>query len=156
MFPSVETLSIVPRLFEDLRIQSRRLQILDAEARDEMLRRHSLFIPNQVAEECIARRYLSVSKVLFDDLTGFEFVHFTGKMFEFKAAGNPERDELSRAKSLLNASIAEGSSHFLENEDVWRLREIVGLKGLEMNGLMKLNGFTLEGLERSGWAIRMY
>ena len=56
-----------------------------------------------------------------------------------------------RAKFLLTCIYnARGFTLSQGGKDVRSLREIVSLERIEMNGLMTLNGFTLERLERSG------
>jgi hypothetical protein len=156
MFPKVGTISIVPRLFEDLRDETRRQSLITAEGRYAIFRQQSVLVPIQVAEECIARQYVTVGKILFVQATGFHFGHFTGSNFQYEPTGNRVRDEYARAKSLLDASIKEKSSHFLERREVETLRRKGGLETLEMDGLMRLSGFTTEGLEHAGWSIRMH
>jgi hypothetical protein len=129
---------------------------MTAEGRYTRLRQQSVLVPNQVAEECIARHYVTVGTILLERVTGFRFVHFSGSGFQFQVTGNPRIDEPARARSLLDASLKEKSSCFLERRDVEKLRKEGGLEGLEMDGLMRLNGFTAEGLERAGWSIRMH
>jgi hypothetical protein len=156
MFPKVGTISIVPRLFEDLRDETRRQSLITAESRYHFLREQSVLVPIKVAEECIARQYVTVGKILFVKATGFHFVHFTGSNFRYEPTGDRTKDEDARARSLLDASIKERSSYFLERRDVEALRKKGGLETLEMDGLMRLSGFTTEGLERAGWSIRMH
>jgi hypothetical protein len=156
MFPKVKTISIVPRLFEELRDESRRRTLMAAESRYALLRHQSVLVPNQVAEDCITRRYVSVGNILFNEATGFRFVHFTESVFQFVSTGNPIVDEVSRAKSLLDACLRDKTSYFLERRDLEIIRKRGRLDKLEMDGLMKLNGFTAEGLECAGWLIRMH
>ena len=127
-----------------------------AENRKHLLWRQSLIVPNLIALECIARHYLTVNKVLFDNMAALQFVHFTGSAFEFGETANPISDEMAWAKRLLNVSIGEGPSQFLERKDIETIRRMTGLERLEMDGLMRLSGFTFEGLESAGWIIRMY
>lgn len=155
MFPRLETLSVIPRCFEELRNDSIRARLMVAENRKHLLWRQSLIVPNLIALECIARHYLTVNKVLFDNMAALRFVHFTGSVFESGETADPVSDEIAWTKGLLNLSIGEGSSQFLERKDIETIRRVTGLERLEMDGRMKLSGFTFEGLESAGWIIRM-